>query len=192
MTGFYSETEQLAMLESSLATQWATLAVDNDQLATTLPTTNAGFRELIENFEIRNEQDAETYAQLLLLAPAYAELHPYIEAAITSINDLAVALSYITAVTSFESRKIAVDGDDIASAEYAVIAAQRILDATEAETELYGLTMDNYLAQFEAAHLANELTEDQIDNYAKMGSLIMDVAEAQKAYTDLLDQEAID
>jgi hypothetical protein len=88
MTGFYTESEQIAMQTKALETQFATLASSNSQLIAGLPTTNEEFRTLVENFEVLNEADAETYASLLSLAGAFAEVNPLIDEQSTLIQDM--------------------------------------------------------------------------------------------------------
>ena len=75
-------------------------------------------------------------------------------------------------------------GDEKAAADYAVIAAQQLLEATKEQYNLSGLTLDNYLEQLAIAQKAG-MSTDMLAEYEEVGSALLDVAEAQKALLDI-------
>ncbi len=92
--GFYGDAEQMLMLEKSLTAQFKTLGV-------VMPKTNAGFRQLIENFEVLNDADAETYANILSLSGAFAELNPMLDETSDSVEEVVNTMSEsISAIAS--------------------------------------------------------------------------------------------
>ncbi len=64
---FYSETEQVAAITKQLSEAMGLMGL-------TLPDTLAGFRALVEAQDLNTEAGRRTYAQLIQLSPAFAEL----------------------------------------------------------------------------------------------------------------------
>ena len=104
----------------------------------------------------------------------------------TTLNSATMFTDYISSSTGFTAGRIALDDDETANASYGITSAEMMLAAIIAETELHGITMDNYEAEFKAAHLANDLTTDQLSAWGELGSALLAVETATKSYNDLL------
>ncbi|AYF35685.1 hypothetical protein CUU95_18525 [Vreelandella alkaliphila] len=83
---FFSESERAANLQSDLT---KSLAKMNMQL----PQTRDGYRQLVEAQDLHTAAGQRNYAQLLQLAPAFAELVPEMESVGSTVRDFAAELS---------------------------------------------------------------------------------------------------
>jgi len=186
MENFFTEQEQLAMSTQNMETIFGTLGY-------TMPQTTEEFRSLVDSLDLTTIAGAEAYGELMTVTEGFSEWVDIMEelnSTITTLNDPDLYSNLMSTITGLTSREIALTGDDTAIAEYGITAAEIMLDAIEAQTELHDITMDNYFDQLEAAHLAGDLTSDQLENWTSIGDALMTVEEATKSYTDLLMQQA--
>jgi len=101
---FYSQGEREAMLRGQLTEALAAMNVQ-------LPASRAEFRALVEAQDLSTESGRQTYAALLAVAGAFAELNPEIEAvgeALRSAADIAAERAEL------ERRLLEVQGDTVA------------------------------------------------------------------------------
>ncbi len=185
MTNFYTDAEQLEFMNKSLDAQFTTLGIQ-------MPKTNAEFRTLLETMDTSSEESAYLYGQVLLLSEGFAEmtaasdeLNASINDIVTTLTDASLALQATKIGTSFESGQLALEGDQIASLNYAVQASQRILQDTIKVTDIYGVQSSNYLDKFDAA-VQGGLTDQALSQWEQLGSALLGADQAAKALTDAL------
>lgn len=94
---FFSESERAANLQSDLTQSLASMNMQ-------LPQTREGYRQLVEAQDLHTAAGQRNYAQLLQLAPAFAELVPEMEDVASGVRDFAAELSTARdAITDAES-----------------------------------------------------------------------------------------
>ena len=81
IAAIYTPAEQMAMQQQAIAAAFSDLNLD-------LPTTRAGFRALVESLDLTTEAGQNTFAALLALAPAFAQL---VDAADATAADITAA-----------------------------------------------------------------------------------------------------
>ncbi len=83
---YFSEAERAAALTGQLSQQMRALGYS-------LPATREGFRELVERQDLSTDAGRRSYAALVQLSGAFAELNPAAEAAATGVQNMVDALS---------------------------------------------------------------------------------------------------
>ena len=90
LSGFYTEAERTGLETARLQQTFTTLGI-------AMPTTNAGFRQLVEAQDLTTQSGVATYNTLIGISGAFATLHPMVTSAAEVIETLDAALASLRA-----------------------------------------------------------------------------------------------
>lgn len=83
---FYTDAEKIASVQADVSKVFADLGI-------AMPTTNEGFRALVESLDLSTESGRKMFTALMGVAPAFAAITNAAEAAVARFNSLATTLS---------------------------------------------------------------------------------------------------
>ena len=162
---FYSEAERQAKSTEQLAKQFADLGI-------AVPATRDAFRALVESQDLTTESGAKTYAALLKLNPAFAELVQGSQSAAQSVSETAEKMAEAgrRALQSLAETGQGLQVDLLRAQGKGADA-----DALAAKYELAKITADlsaTDSAAAEAAYAANQAIKDQIKALTEANSRV--------------------
>lgn len=137
-----------------------------ERLGITLPTTLAGFRELVEAQDLTTEAGRATYAMLLQVAPAFADLQ-------SALNGARSAADILAERQDLERKLLELQGNT---------AALRALDL--AKLDASNRALQEQIWAIEDAEEAANAAEKLRDAWASVGDSIMDEVRRIRGLTD--------
>ena len=157
---FYSKAEQSAARTAQLGTVFASLGV-------AMPSTLAAFRALVEAQDLTTSAGQSTYATLLKLAPAFADLQ-------TSLEGVKSAADIASERQDLQRQLLELQGDT---------AAIRALDLAKLDASNRALQQEIYAIQ--DAQAAAAAAKTLADAWTSVGDSIMDEVKRIRGLTDV-------
>lgn len=155
---YFSESERLAAATAALAGDFAELGLE-------MPATKAQFRQLMEGIDLTTDEGRELYAQLLAVAPAFAQVANAANAAADAANAAAAAQA------SSLMRRLWQAQGDIASMRAAELAE---LDASNWAIQQQIWALEDQASAATAASSATSSATDSLRALAEAGKRIQD------------------
>lgn len=149
LSAFYTREEQAAAEQAQLARVFASLGM-------VLPTTLSGFRNLVEAQDLTTEAGRATYATLLQLAPAFADLQ-------SALMGAKSAADIVAERQDLERKLLELSGDT---------AALRALDLAKLDASNRALQVQVWAV--EDAQAAAKAAEDLRDAWRSVGDTLLD------------------